>query len=231
MVKSDEILPAGQDMPPLSATLLLGIAMNLLPLRLVQRIADLISARLLQHYPDMLDRMESVGPGTVILEPTDFPYGVEIGLGLGRPRVSAYRRGGVTPKGDVLVRAPSDVLVALANGAEDGDALFFSRNLSISGNVELIIALRNAIDAADINFVSDVMLAAGPARTLVKPAVSWARRLSARVSADLTVLQAAILRPAHMAIASHEQMAAQLELRTQTIEREVSEMRRRAKRQ
>ncbi len=48
------------------------------------------------------------------------------------------------------VRGPLLSLLGLLDGTFDGDALFFSRSISISGKVDALLALRNAIEDADL---------------------------------------------------------------------------------
>lgn len=49
---------------------------------------------------------------------------------------------------DVIVRARMPDYFALALGREDADSLFFSRRLTIEGDTELALVLKNALDAA-----------------------------------------------------------------------------------
>ena len=53
-------------------------------------------------------------------------------------------------------------LMALLEGRLDGDALMFSRQLVIEGDVEAVLALRNAIDDAALDLVTEVSLMLGP---------------------------------------------------------------------
>jgi predicted lipid carrier protein YhbT len=43
------------------------------------------------------------------------------------------------------------VLVGMLDGSYDGDALFFSRDLVIEGDTSAVLALRNALDDAEID--------------------------------------------------------------------------------
>lgn len=53
-------------------------------------------------------------------------------------------------------------LLCLIDGGRDGDALFFSRNLDISGNLEAVVCLRNAIDDVDGSVAAELAAALGP---------------------------------------------------------------------
>ena len=50
----------------------------------------------------------------------------------------------------------------MIHGTLDGDALFFSRDITIEGNTDAILALRNAIDAAEIDLPGEVADLFGP---------------------------------------------------------------------
>ncbi|HAU29950.1 MAG TPA: hypothetical protein DCW68_07595 [Rhodospirillaceae bacterium] len=63
--------------------------------------------------------------------------------------------------------APLAILMALLSGSADGDALFFGRDLHITGNMEAVLALRNALDAATINLHEDLTGLLGPLSILL----------------------------------------------------------------
>jgi len=83
--------------------------------------------------------------------------------------------------GEVSVRGPLLSLLGLLDGTFDGDALFFSRSIAISGKVDALLALRNAIEDADLK-PSDFIGVGGSigslADSLVLNAVAVARRLA-----------------------------------------------------
>lgn len=57
----------------------------------------------------------------------------------------------------------------MADGSIDGDALFFSRDLSITGNLEAAVCLRNALDDLDGSIMDDVFGAFGIPGRFVRP--------------------------------------------------------------
>ena len=81
------------------------------------------------------------------------------------------------------MRGPLLSLLGLLDGTFDGDALFFSRGIAISGKVDALLALRNAIEDADLK-PSDFVGLGGSigsiADSLVFNTVALARRLAAR---------------------------------------------------
>lgn len=58
-------------------------------------------------------------------------------------------------------------LFDLLEGEHDGDMLFFSRALTITGNTAPIVALRNTLDRENINLLHDTAALCGP---FAKPA-------------------------------------------------------------
>ncbi|MDX8535619.1 SCP2 sterol-binding domain-containing protein [Mesorhizobium sp. VK25A] len=53
-------------------------------------------------------------------------------------------------RSDVQVKGPLLTLLGLLDGTLDGDAMFFSRVISISGRTEAVLALRNTIEDAEL---------------------------------------------------------------------------------
>ena len=54
-------------------------------------------------------------------------------------------------------------MLALAEGRVDGDALFFARRLVVDGDMEAVLALRNALDDNGIDIVKSFGRLSGPA--------------------------------------------------------------------
>lgn len=52
-------------------------------------------------------------------------------------------------------------LAQLAQGGGDGDALFFSRDITIEGDTEAVLALRNALDDSNLDIIHDSLGALG----------------------------------------------------------------------
>jgi predicted lipid carrier protein YhbT len=70
-------------------------------------------------------------------------------------------------KWDARVAGSLKSLLGMIQGNLDGDALFFSRDISIEGDTEAVVALRNAIDAAEIDLIAEIGDLFGPFRPLV----------------------------------------------------------------
>jgi predicted lipid carrier protein YhbT len=52
---------------------------------------------------------------------------------------------------DARIAAPLVVLLGMIDGTYDGDALFFSRDLVIDGDTGAVLALRNAMENAELS--------------------------------------------------------------------------------
>ena len=70
----------------------------------------------------------------------------------------------------------------MVHGAMDGDALFFSRDIVIEGDTEAVLALRNAVDDAEIDLADEVASMTGPVSKYVAEVFRAARPLAERVS-------------------------------------------------
>ncbi|MDG4893592.1 SCP2 sterol-binding domain-containing protein [Mesorhizobium sp. WSM4976] len=83
-------------------------------------------------------------------------------------------------RSDVQIKGPLLTLLGLLDGTLDGDAMFFSRVISISGRTEAVLALRNTIEDAELRPADLLGLHGILARyvdTGVLGALSVARRL------------------------------------------------------
>ncbi len=84
---------------------------------------------------------------------------------------------------DVVIRGPIFMLLGLLDGTLDGDALFFHRVISVSGRTEAVVALRNAIEDAELK-PSDLLGLSGElarlADTGILGGIGAARRLADR---------------------------------------------------
>jgi predicted lipid carrier protein YhbT len=69
----------------------------------------------------------------------------------------------------------------MLHGTEDGDALFFSGDLEISGDTGAVLALRNALDDAELDLTEELAALAGGAGPLLRQASRMLARASGLV--------------------------------------------------
>lgn len=140
---------------PYAASLMTGS----IPLSLAQRAANLAFTRVISCHPRLFDRLGEHATKTFAFVPTDLPFLFAV---TPASRTLRVVRPDVCVSADATVKGPLVLLLALLEGRVDGDAEFFARALTISGDMEAIVALRNALDDSAIDLPSDLAPIAGP---------------------------------------------------------------------
>ncbi len=147
--------------PPFSPALFLGLALRPVRPSLLQPIFDTLLNTVRRRHPDILERMEHFKDAVVCIAPTDLPFVLLLEPHPEHARLTV-RQTLLEGEADATIRGPLESLFALVQGRVDGDALFFSRELAIEGDTEVVVALRNAIDGAGIDLLEDLTSALGP---------------------------------------------------------------------
>ncbi len=156
---------------------LLALPSGVLPLGffLTRSLRDLARRK-----PNLFERLGEHGQTPFFIDPTDLNYAFVIVPDGANTDVKMVGKKD-TARGEVVVRGPLLSLLGLLDGTFDGDALFFSRGISVSGKVDALLALRNAIEDAELK-PSDFIGAGGSIGSvtdrIVLNAVSFARRLA-----------------------------------------------------
>lgn len=128
------------------------------------------SRRVAKSHPGLFRRLGEHDHKTFILDPTDLPLVICLNPNGGNPRVTVSRK---TPEADARIAGPLAALLGLVHGAFDGDALFFSRDLVIEGDTAAALALRNAVDDAELDLTHEVLQLSGPIATPLKRVFSF----------------------------------------------------------
>ena len=115
---------------------------------------------ILRKNPDILDRLQQYADATIVIAPEGLPLAFQLRASATMP--VRVRRAPDIRGWDARVTASFTNLLAMAQGKRDGDALFFSREITIEGDTSAILALRNALDAAEIDLVSEFCGLLGP---------------------------------------------------------------------
>ena len=132
------------NIPPLVAN-----AAGVLPLLPLEVIARRLMANAMAARPSFAHRLgEGIGR-TFAIDPVDCPFVFLMKPDANRLELRVVREAR-TGDFDARIAAPLLVLLGLIDGTYDGDALFFSRDLTIEGNTEAVVALRNAIENAEL---------------------------------------------------------------------------------
>ncbi|KAF0182601.1 MAG: hypothetical protein FD124_1114 [Alphaproteobacteria bacterium] len=155
--------------PPVAPPLV-RLALAPLPLAPLQPLLALCLNAIVGRHPNLFDRLGAHAGKRIGLNPTDLPFSFVLVPRRARPAIRAVRR--LPPDLDANISGPFAGLIGLIDGAYDGDALVFSRDLLVEGDMEAVLALRNAIDNAEIDFVGEAAASlgvlAGPAQVIVR---------------------------------------------------------------
>jgi predicted lipid carrier protein YhbT len=100
--------------------------------------------------PSFSARLAGYAGRTFAIDPIDCPFVLLITPGVDRPSVRIVRDLAGAAH-DARIAAPLVVLLGMIDGTYDGDALFFSRDLVIEGDTEAVLALRNAVENAELD--------------------------------------------------------------------------------
>ena len=93
-------------------------------------------------HPKLFRNLAQLKPSIVYVEPTDLPHRFELKYGGDDGPCSGEGQGAA----DAYITGNLDILMSLLEGRIDGDALFFTRGLVITGDTAAIVGLRNTLD-------------------------------------------------------------------------------------
>ncbi len=148
---------------------------------LTEHLLNALTALLVRRHGALPERLTDFAGATCLVAPLDLPIALLITL---QPPPQAPRLQLVDParmdsagvkQPRATIRADIATLVELLEGRIDGDALFFSRDLVVEGDMEVAVALRNAVDDAGIDLIADATSAFGP---FAAPAERLGRRMT-----------------------------------------------------
>ena len=151
---------------------LLAFALRPLPLPLLSAALTALTRSVAVRHPSLFRRLGSFASTRYVLDPTDLPFVICLSPDATNPQVTLYRN---AQQGDAKIAGPLAALLGMVHGAFDGDALFFSRDLVIEGNTEAVLALRNAIDDAELDLGEELKALSGPFAGLIGRAIAVAQ--------------------------------------------------------
>jgi predicted lipid carrier protein YhbT len=212
--------------PPFSPVLVAGMILPGFAKPVVSRVAGSIASGIWSRHRHSFDRMSDYDGAKVLIDPIDLPLVFLLELAPEGPNVSIMSE----DEGEVTatIRGPLQSLLDLAEGRVDGDTLFFNRDLSIEGDTEVVVALRNAVDDAELDLLEEFSKSFGP---LARPAYVVAERsasLFQRLVDDADILQQAILSPLTRRAAAQDGVMDEFEDRIASLEKKVKKQAARA---
>lgn len=143
-----------------------GVLLAAVPLALLQPLFTHIATHVAQTRPELFARLGAHVGKRFLIDPIDLPFVLVLRPDAAHPHLRAYRRS-AQPPSDAIIAGTFFNLMDMIDGKLDGDALFFSRDLRVSGDTEAVVALRNALDDVEGSALESVIASFGP---LSKPA-------------------------------------------------------------
>lgn len=159
-----------------------------LPLAPLRLVVDRLVGSIVARHPRLFDRLGPHAGKVVRIDPVDLPFLFDVDTTADAPAVAVVdrdaadlrRRQATTPV--ARISGPLAGLVGMLNGRLDGDALFFSRDLTVEGDTEVVLALRNALDDAELDLVAEWLASLGRLAPLVAPLVERLVPLAERMT-------------------------------------------------
>ncbi|WP_238705007.1 ubiquinone anaerobic biosynthesis accessory factor UbiT [Parasedimentitalea marina] len=151
----------------------LARALGMMPLTPLSLTLTAYSRKIAKAHPGLFRRLGAFDHTGFILDPTDLPFVICLQPNGGVPRVTLMRGKGT---GTARISGPLAALIGLVHGAYDGDALFFSRDLVVEGDTSAALALRNAVDDAELDLSQEIAAITGPLARPLQTLIAFAQR-------------------------------------------------------
>ncbi len=151
----------------------LAITLWAVPLMPLAQALSLLARRLITHHPGLIDRLGPYADCRFAIDPTDLPITLLMHPDRTAMRITLHRH---PPVAGARIAGPLAALLGLVHGTWDGDALFFSRDLVIEGDTSAALALRNAIDDAELDLGTEIAGLTGPFARFLTPLIGIAER-------------------------------------------------------
>ena len=132
-----------------------------LPLFLLQPLLGRVVRRVAAENPGMFNRLGEHRRAVYLIDPTNLPLRLLLRPDPDDLMFRAISNRGMPPH-TARIAGTFLNLLRLMDTDEDGDALFFSRELDVTGNTEAVVCLRNALDDVDGSIAQRVADMFGP---------------------------------------------------------------------
>ncbi|GIK50081.1 MAG: SCP2 sterol-binding domain-containing protein [Hyphomonadaceae bacterium] len=119
-----------------------------LALALLQPALARIVGTIARKHPALFERLGAHRAARFVIDPVDLPFGLYLEPNPHKPLLRAFSRR-ETPAHDARIAGRFARLMRMIDSDQDGDAMFFSRDLQVSGDTEAVVSLRNALDNLD----------------------------------------------------------------------------------
>jgi predicted lipid carrier protein YhbT len=146
---------------------LVATAAGALPRFPLQLALNRFAPRIAERHPGLFRRLGPHAAKTFAIDPIDLPLVFLLtprpgGAETAAPRIRIARGDAHAAEADARIAGPLAALLGMVHGVYDGDALFFSRDVLFEGDTEAAVALRNAIDDAELDLAAEAADLLGP---------------------------------------------------------------------
>ncbi|WP_208982670.1 ubiquinone anaerobic biosynthesis accessory factor UbiT [Pannonibacter phragmitetus] len=146
--------PSIPEMPPF-----LALGLRLAPAAPAAFVLTGAARQIVARHPGLMTRLGAYRHSRFALTASDVPLTFLMDLSQEPLTITLHA---APPTADARITGKLAALVGLVHGVWDGDALFFSRDLTIEGDTSAALALRNAIDDAELDLGAEIARLTGP---------------------------------------------------------------------
>jgi O2-independent ubiquinone biosynthesis accessory factor UbiT len=137
-------------------------------------IVGFLAARLMRQagktHPELFARLGEHAHKRYEIAPSDLPFVFLMTPDPAAPQLRVLRAG--RTNWDCRISGSLAALLGMIHGAYDGDALFFSRDITVEGDTAAGLALRNAIDNSELDLFAEATALLGPLGTRAMPVLA-----------------------------------------------------------
>ncbi len=204
--------------PESGKLLLMGLGLSLLPRPLLQALADHLCGLINHRHPALRSRLAQAEGRRFHFCLEDLGFDAVMHIHQNRLSLKLTEKGQITVA-DVQLKGQSQRLLELMQGESDGDALFFARDLAVSGDTEALVSLRNALESETIDLKALALDSLGHLGQPARAAFSRTEALITRKSTDIDRLWQALTRPLDQRLSRQARQIATLETRLAQLEK------------
>ncbi len=159
--------------------------LRLVPPPVLASAVKIVVGRMERRHPKLFQNVAQLAPATLHLKPTDIPHHFALRTGE-NPDFTLLENKDEPAAADACVSGSLESLIDMLEGREDGDTLFFARELRITGNTAVIVALRNTLDREEINLYQEILSLCGPFKKPVSIGLALADHTLEKIKDHIT---------------------------------------------
>lgn len=138
----------------------LGKLVAPVPLFALQPLLARIVREVAVRRPELFERLGRHIHSLYVIDVAELPFVLALRPDPGKPELRAHRRHEAL-RATSTISGPFLGLLRIVDGRGDSDALFFSRDIRITGDTEAAVCLRQALDDMDGSIVEDLLRTGG----------------------------------------------------------------------